>query len=113
MDLNALQHRVLPVGHLPVIRGLIDRLGFKEVIDRYLPQHPLAKVSDAECVVAMIFNILSGRQSIWRIDQWLEKIDLELLMDVRAYRGKPSTKEASKGPAQALWAFLEAQSAAA
>ncbi|MBK7760536.1 MAG: DUF4277 domain-containing protein, partial [Deltaproteobacteria bacterium] len=30
--------------------------------------------------VAMIFNILSGRQSIWRIDQWLEKIDLELLM---------------------------------
>jgi DNA-binding transcriptional LysR family regulator len=38
---------------------------------------------------------------------------LELLMDVRAYRGKPSTKEASKGPAQALWAFLEAQSAAA
>ena len=71
MDLNALQHRVLPVGHLPVIRGLIDRLGFKEVIDRYLPQHPLAKVSDAECVVAMILNILSGRQSIWRIDQWL------------------------------------------
>ena len=38
---------------------------------------------------------------------------LELLMDVRAYRGKPSGKEASKGPAQALWAFLEAQSAAA
>ena len=28
----------------------------------------------------MILNILSGRQSIWRIDQWLEKIDLELLM---------------------------------
>jgi transposase len=80
MDLNALQHRVLPVGHLPLIRGLIDRLGFKEVIDRYLPRHPLAKVSDAECVVAMILNVLSGRQSIWRIDQWLEKIDLELLM---------------------------------
>jgi DNA-binding transcriptional LysR family regulator len=34
---------------------------------------------------------------------------LELLMDVRAYRGKPSGKEAAKGSAQALWRFLEAQ----
>jgi DNA-binding transcriptional LysR family regulator len=36
---------------------------------------------------------------------------LELLMDVRAYRGKPSVKGAAKGPAQAFWAFLEAQNA--
>lgn len=38
---------------------------------------------------------------------------LEMLMDVRAYRGKPSGKEPSKGAAQALWAFLEAQNAPA
>ncbi|MBK9649181.1 MAG: hypothetical protein IPO67_29220 [Deltaproteobacteria bacterium] len=30
--------------------------------------------------MAMILNILSGRLSIWRIDQWLKMIDLELLM---------------------------------
>ena len=36
---------------------------------------------------------------------------LELLMDVRAYRGKPSVKGAAKGPAQAFWAFLVAQNA--
>ena len=38
---------------------------------------------------------------------------LEMPMDVRAYRGKPSGKEPSKGAAQALWAFLEAQNAPA
>jgi DNA-binding transcriptional LysR family regulator len=33
---------------------------------------------------------------------------LEMAMDVRAYREKPLGKEAPKGTAQALWAFLAA-----
>ena len=36
---------------------------------------------------------------------------LEMLMDVRAYRGKPSGRESAKGSAQALWTFLETESA--
>jgi hypothetical protein len=38
----------LPVGHLPVVRAAIDALGFKAVVDKYLPKHPLANASDAE-----------------------------------------------------------------
>ena len=38
--------------------------------------------------------------------------DLQMTMEVRAYREKPLGKEASKGTAQALWAYLAAQSAA-
>ena len=34
---------------------------------------------------------------------------LEIAMDLRAYREKPVGKEAPKGTAQALWAFLVAQ----
>jgi DNA-binding transcriptional LysR family regulator len=34
---------------------------------------------------------------------------LEMAMDLRAYREKPVGKEAPKGTAQALWAFLAAQ----
>ncbi len=37
---------------------------------------------------------------------------LEMVMDIRAYRGKPLGKEAPKGTAQALWQFLEAQTQA-
>ncbi len=36
---------------------------------------------------------------------------LEMTMDVRAYREKPSRKEAPKGAAQALWAYLAGGSA--
>ena len=35
---------------------------------------------------------------------------LEMTMDVRAYREKPSGKEAPKGTAQALWAYLASHS---
>jgi DNA-binding transcriptional LysR family regulator len=37
---------------------------------------------------------------------------LQLTMDVRAYREKPSGKEAPKGTARALWEYLQAQSGA-
>ena len=33
---------------------------------------------------------------------------LEMAMDVRAYREKPSGREAPKGTAQALWTYLAA-----
>jgi DNA-binding transcriptional LysR family regulator len=36
---------------------------------------------------------------------------LEMVMDIRAYRGKPLGKEPQKGTAQALWTFLEAETA--
>ena len=32
--------------------------------------------------------------------------DLQMVMDVRAYREKPTAKEAAKGTAQALWDYL-------
>ncbi len=35
--------------------------------------------------------------------------DLQMVMEVRAYREKPSRKESAKGLAQALWAYLQAQ----
>jgi LysR family transcriptional regulator, hypochlorite-specific transcription factor HypT len=37
---------------------------------------------------------------------------LEIAMDVRAYRERPSGKQAPKGTAQALWAFLAGEGAA-
>ncbi len=36
--------------------------------------------------------------------------DLQMVMEVRAYREKPSRKESAKSVAQALWAYLQAQS---
>ena len=80
MHLDALRTRSLPAAHLPVIRGIIDQLGIVDVLDAFCPRHPLSKVSDAECVVAMLLNILSGRVALWRMDKWLELLDVELVL---------------------------------
>ena len=80
MDLTTLETRSLPAGHLPLIRACMDQLGFQDVIDGHLPKHPLAHASDAECLMVMVLNILSGRVALWRMDQWMEKLDVDLLL---------------------------------
>jgi DNA-binding transcriptional LysR family regulator len=37
------------------------------------------------------------------------ELNLSIAMEIRAYREKPQGKEAPKGTAQALWAFLASQ----
>lgn len=70
----------ISVAHLPVIRALIDQLGIHEIIDAALPRHPLSRVSDADCVVAMMLNVLCGRVALFRMDEWLDLTDVELLL---------------------------------
>lgn len=41
-----------------------------------------------------------------------DMVGLNMTMDLRAYREKPSGKEAKKGAAQALWAYLVTNSTA-
>jgi transposase len=68
------------VAHLPVLRALIDQLSIHEIIDEALPKHRLSRVSDADCVVAMMLNILCGRVALFRMDYWLSRTDAELLL---------------------------------
>jgi hypothetical protein len=70
----------VPVAHLPVLRALIDRLGIHAIIDAALPRHPLSRVSDADCVVAMMLNVLCGRVALFRMDEWMARTDVELLL---------------------------------
>lgn len=68
-----------PVAHLPVVRSVLDDLGIVDVIDEHLPRHPLNRVSDAECVVALILNVLCGRPALYRMEEWLDRLDLSVL----------------------------------
>ena len=70
----------LPVAHLPVLRALIDELGIHAILDEILPQHVLSRVSDADCVMVMMLNVLCGRVALFRMDEWLSRTDVELLL---------------------------------
>lgn len=68
-----------PVAHLPFVRAVIDELGFLDVIDEHCPKHTLNRVSDAECVLALVLNVLCGRPALYRMDEWLAKLDVDVL----------------------------------
>jgi transposase len=80
MPTSDLEIQGVPVAHLPVLRALIDELGIHSIIDAALPKHALSRVSDADCVVTMMLNVLCGRVALYRMDEWLGRTDVELLL---------------------------------
>lgn len=67
------------VGHLPLIRALITKLGIDAVFDEALPKDPRSRVSDADCVAAMILNVLSGRCSLYQMQEYFKHVDTDLV----------------------------------
>ena len=68
------------LGHLPLIRALIAKLGIDEVLNDLLPKDPRSRVSDADCVAAMILNILSGRCALYSMPEFFEHVDTEVVL---------------------------------
>lgn len=68
-----------PVAHLPLVRAVLDQLGILDRIEEHCPTHALNRVSDAQCVGALVLNALCGRPSLYRMDEWLGRLDLEVL----------------------------------
>jgi len=66
--------------HLPLIREIIDRLGIHQTVDRVLPKDGRMDVSDADCVTLMIINILHGRVALYKMGEWLEGTDVDVVL---------------------------------
>jgi len=47
-----------PLGHLSLVVSLIDDLGITDVLRDMLPKDPRSNVCDADCVAAMVMNVL-------------------------------------------------------
>lgn len=69
-----------PVAHLPLVRAVIDQLRIPAIVDELMPPDPRSRVSDGECITAMILNILEGRVALYDMERWLARTDVELLL---------------------------------
>lgn len=69
-----------PIGHLPLVRAVIDQLHIREVVDELMPPDPRCRVSDGECVTVMLLNLLEGRVALYEMERWLARTDVELLL---------------------------------
>ncbi|MFT4974129.1 MAG: hypothetical protein ACI8S6_000011 [Myxococcota bacterium] len=80
MELDASALAAFRLRHLPLIREALDELGILQVVEAALPEHPDATVSDAECLLVMILNILHGRCALYWVGEWLDRFDEEVLI---------------------------------
>lgn len=84
MQTTDLEVTTRAVSHLPIIRAVIDALGIAEVIDERCPKHALNRVSDADCVIALILKTMCGSPSLYRLPDWLRRLDLDVLLGADA-----------------------------
>lgn len=76
------------VGEIPLLRFVAERLGFREILTRYIKPHGNEKFPAADTLLLLIFNIACGRQPLYELDDWIDKLDNRVLrFDTRLPQG--------------------------
>lgn len=63
------------VGEIPLLQKVSEQLGLEALLSRYLPSHGNEKVSAAETLMLLSYNITSGRQPLYQLPQWTALYD--------------------------------------
>ena len=64
--------------HLPVIAAFCRRIGLIDIIDRVVPNE--MEVSVGTIVQGMVLDTLSGRSPLYRLEEFFEHQDTQLLL---------------------------------
>ncbi|MEL6342470.1 MAG: IS1634 family transposase [Myxococcota bacterium] len=87
MDLRSASIDSRRLHHLPLLREVIDELGILEAVEEALPKHSDAKVSDGDCLLLMMLNILHGRCALYRMHEWLDPYDTDVILGENCPKG--------------------------
>ena len=65
--------QIADVDHLPVIGRIWDELGLTAVVDASVPQDPQQAMSTGLALKAMVLNVVTGRDPLYRQRSWAEE----------------------------------------
>lgn len=63
------------IGEIPLLQKISEQLGLETLLSGYLPSHGNEKVSAAESLLLLIYNITSGRQPLYELPHWTTQYD--------------------------------------
>ena len=72
------------VGEIPLLQAFEKRLGFKETLERFIPPHGNEKISAADTLMMLVYNVACGRQPLYELDIWVQSLDSRML-DYKAF----------------------------
>ena len=62
------------VGEIPILQNIVSRLGIKEILSGHIPLHGNEKVSPADSLMLLVYNITCGRQPLYELEEWVTKM---------------------------------------
>lgn len=65
--------RVAPVAHLPLVLGVLRKLGIAELVDSMIPPHLDQMVSAGRAVEALVLAILDGHHALYKVGRRLDE----------------------------------------
>jgi len=66
------------VGEMPLFLSLSKRLGIRELLSGYIKAHANEKISTVDTLLLLVYNITSGRQPLYELEQWVLGMDSRL-----------------------------------
>lgn len=66
------------VGHLPIVKAFANKIGLVETFDTMVDSQ--MELSPGVCVLAMVLDTLSGRTPLYRLEEFFDEKDSELLL---------------------------------
>lgn len=67
--------------HFPIVKAFADRIGLVDTINSLVPCN--TKISPGHTILAMVIDTLSGRSPLYRLDDFFENQDTELLLGTK------------------------------
>lgn len=62
------------IGEIPILQNIAHRLGIMELLSHYTPWYGNEKVSVADSLMLLIYNITCGRQPLYELEEWVTKM---------------------------------------
>ena len=64
---------IAPVGHLPLVLGMLRKLEVASIINRFVPPHPDHVISCGMGVEALVLAVLDGHHALYKVGQQLQE----------------------------------------
>lgn len=63
------------VGELPLLKAIETNLGFREILSKYLKPHGNETFPAVDTLLLLAFNLASGRQPLYELEEWVLNLD--------------------------------------
>ena len=67
------------IGEIPILQTVIQRLELREILSSYIKTHGNETVPAVDTLLLLVCNIACGRQPLYELPEWVEKLDNGLL----------------------------------